>query len=58
MKLFDGGYPPLFECDKKNVNDKIEKKKEREFEQKNKKMVSIKSVLEKRRNVVPFLATN
>ena len=53
----NGGFPPLFECNtNQNKKQKMKKEKTREFETKNNNnLVSIHNILEKRRNIIPFL---
>ena len=52
-----GGFPPIILCDKlkqKEMIDKSDEKVKREFKT-NKNTVSIKSIMEKRRNIKPFI---
>jgi len=50
----NGGFPPIFLCDKK-ISPIEEKEKNREFVT-NKKVISIKDIMKKRRdNNVPFI---
>jgi maltooligosyltrehalose synthase len=52
-----GGFPPIYQCSETDKDELIDddKKKEREF-QTHKTSVSIKNIMEKRRNVKPFIA--
>lgn len=52
-----GGFPPIIVCSEKEKKDLIEKeeKKEREYSPV-KASVSIKKIMEKRRNVKPFIS--
>lgn len=53
----DGGFPPIYLC--KQVKDEkinISDNKKREYET-HKTSVSIKSILEKRRDITPFIQT-
>lgn len=57
----NGGFPPLFECNSPTGDQEkdSEDKKKREFQSKNNKnLVSIHNILEKRRNVIPFLSSD
>jgi hypothetical protein len=50
----NGGFPPIFLCDKK-ISSTEEKEKNREFVT-NKKAISIKDIMKKRRdNDIPFI---
>jgi len=48
----NGGFPPLYICDKQDKED-IENKN-REYS-KHKNAISIKQIMEKRRNITPFV---
>lgn len=48
-----GGFPPIFVCSRKDI-EKEEEKKNREFTAK-RTAVSIKNIMEKRREATPFI---
>lgn len=48
-----GGFPPLIKCSKEQIQQ-IEHNKNREFESV-KNTISIKEIMEKRKNVTPFI---
>lgn len=54
-----GGFPPLRLCtNKQSKKETKDNKKKREFQTKNNKnLVSIQTILQKRRDTIPFLAT-
>jgi hypothetical protein len=55
----NGGFPPIYLCDELIEDSKINKddeNKKREYET-HKTSVSIKSILEKRRDITPFIET-
>lgn len=51
----DGGFPPIFICEQSSGQD-IEENKNREYS-KHKNAISIKQIMEKRRNTTPFITT-
>ncbi len=48
-----GGFPPIIKCSTEDIKI-IEKSKNREFESV-KNTISIKDIMEKRKNVTPFI---
>lgn len=50
----DGGFPPIYICEQSNEQG-LEENKNREYS-KHKNAISIKQIMEKRRNTTPFVA--
>jgi hypothetical protein len=49
----DGGFPPIFSCAQKEIVE--DENRNREYS-KHKNAISIKQIMEKRRNTTPFVA--